>query len=187
MLLHEVLEKAAVSFLVFRDVLFQCRYRHRARVGDCEGNGNLSAQGEPFDVAVKFSREKESGLQCRVHEIMLFDRNENALETHDDLQSVGTSPAVRAQPSGHRTNEAAIAIKSLTIPSRAFQFGDRAAREAAEFGRSRVQFLSVIGAARLECGEPAAEAGELIRRELGNSFGDFFDLHGAQYSTARLG
>src|SRR5262249_24470237 len=120
MLLHEVLEKAAVSFLVFRDVLFQCRYRHRARVGDCEGNGNLSAQGDPFDVAVKFSREKESGLQCRVHEIMLFDRNENALETHDDLQSLGTSPAVRAQPSGHRKNEAAIAIKSLTIPSRAF-------------------------------------------------------------------
>jgi hypothetical protein len=32
----------------------------------------------------------------------------------------------------------------------------------------------VIGAARLECGEPAAEAGELIRRQLGR----------AQYSTA---
>lgn len=42
----------------------------------------------------------------------------------------------------------------------------------------------MIGAARLECGEPAAESGELIRRQLGNSFGDFFDFHVAQYSTA---
>src|SRR5262249_26767390 len=86
MLLHEVLEKAAASFLMFRDVLFQCRDRHSARVGDCEGSGNLTAQGEPFDVAVKSPRQKESGLQCRVHEIMLFDRNENGLETHDALQ-----------------------------------------------------------------------------------------------------
>jgi hypothetical protein len=42
----------------------------------------------------------------------------------------------------------------------------------------------VIGAARLERGEPAAEAGKLIRRQLGNGFGDFFDFHVAQYSTA---
>ena len=42
----------------------------------------------------------------------------------------------------------------------------------------------MIGAACLECGEPATEAGELIRRQLGNSFGDFFDFHVAQYSTA---
>jgi hypothetical protein len=34
----------------------------------------------------------------------------------------------------------------------------------------------VIGAACLECVEPAPEAGELIRRQLGNSFGDFFDF-----------
>jgi tetratricopeptide (TPR) repeat protein len=34
----------------------------------------------------------------------------------------------------------------------------------------------MVGAARLEYGEPAAESGELIRRQLGNSFGDFFDL-----------
>jgi hypothetical protein len=65
-----------------------------------------------------------------------------------------------------------------------FQFSKRAASEATEFSRSRVELLSVIGAARLECGEPAAEAGELIRRQLGNSFGDFFDFHVAQYSTA---
>ena len=65
-----------------------------------------------------------------------------------------------------------------------FQFGKRAAGEAAEFSRSRVELLRVIGTARFECGEPAAEAGELIRRQLGNSFGDFFDFHGAQYSTA---
>ena len=64
------------------------------------------------------------------------------------------------------------------------QFSKRAASEAAEFSRSRVQLLSVIGAACLECGEPAPEAGELIRRQLGNSFGDFFDFHVVQYSTA---
>ena len=82
---------------VWSNVLFQCRYRHSAHVAHCEESGNLNAQGEPFDVAVKFPREKESSLQCRVHEIMLFDRNENSLETHDDLQFVGTSLAVRAQ------------------------------------------------------------------------------------------
>src|SRR5262245_65813938 len=80
MLLHEVLEKAAASFLVFRDVLFKRRYRHSAHVAYCDDSRNLNAQGEPFDVAVKFPREKESGLQCRVREIILFDRNENGLE-----------------------------------------------------------------------------------------------------------
>ena len=35
----------------------------------------------------------------------------------------------------------------------------------------------MVVAARFECGEPAAEAGELIRRQLGNGFGDFFDFH----------
>jgi Plasmid pRiA4b ORF-3-like protein len=42
----------------------------------------------------------------------------------------------------------------------------------------------VVSATHLERGEPAAEAGKLIRRQLGHSFGDFFDLHVAQYSTA---
>jgi len=40
----------------------------------------------------------------------------------------------------------------------------------------------VVGAARLEGGEPAAEAGELIWRQLGNSFGDLFDFHAPQYN-----
>jgi len=31
--------------------------------------------------------------------------------------------------------------------------------------------------------EPTAEAGELIRRQLGDGFGDLFDFHAAQYST----
>src|SRR5262245_29420299 len=53
------------------------RYAH---VAYCDDSRNLNAQGEPFDVAVKFPREKESGLQCRVREIILFDRNENGLE-----------------------------------------------------------------------------------------------------------
>jgi len=42
----------------------------------------------------------------------------------------------------------------------------------------------VVGAARLECGEPAAESGELIRRQLGNSFGNFFNFHGAQLTSS---
>ena len=41
----------------------------------------------------------------------------------------------------------------------------------------------MIGTARLECSEPAAEAGELIWRQVGDSFGDFFNFHVAQYST----
>ena len=65
-----------------------------------------------------------------------------------------------------------------------FQFSKRAAGEATKFGRSGVEFLSVVGAARLECDEPAAEAGELIGRQLGDNFGDFFDFNVAQYSTA---
>ena len=42
----------------------------------------------------------------------------------------------------------------------------------------------MVGAARLECGEPAAESGELIRRQLGNSFGNFFNFHGAQLTSS---
>ena len=65
-----------------------------------------------------------------------------------------------------------------------FQFSKRAAGEAAKFGRSRVELLGMVGAARLECSEPAAETGELLRRQLGNGFGDFFDFHVAEYTTA---
>src|SRR5262252_3967386 len=72
----------------------------------------------------------------------------------------------------------------LTVTSRAFQFSKRATGKATKFGRRGVELLGVVGAARLECDEPAAEAGELIRRQLGDNFGDFFDFHRAQYSTA---
>jgi len=64
-----------------------------------------------------------------------------------------------------------------------FQLSKRAACEAAKFGRSGVELLGMVGAARLECVEPATEAGELIRRQLGDGFGDLFDFHEAQYST----
>src|SRR5262249_53222908 len=37
----------------------------------------------------------ERGLQCRVHEIMLLDRNENGLETHGDLLAISHSCARR--------------------------------------------------------------------------------------------
>jgi hypothetical protein len=46
------------------------------------------------------------------------------------------------------------------------------AGEAAEFTRSGVHLPGVIGATHLKCGEPAAEAGELIWRQVGRSFGD---------------
>ena len=66
-----------------------------------------------------------------------------------------------------------------------FQFRKRAAGEATKFGSSGVELLGVVRAVCLECGEPAGESGELIRRQLGNNFGDFFDFDGAQYSTGR--
>ena len=46
------------------------------------------------------------------------------------------------------------------------------------------ELLGVVGPTRLKCSEPAAEAGELVRRQPDNSFGDFFDFHAAQYSIA---
>ena|SRR6516165_844682 len=64
-----------------------------------------------------------------------------------------------------------------------FQFSKRAAGKATKFGRSGVKLFGVVDAARLECDEPTAESGELIRRQLGDSFGDFFDFHGAHLST----
>src|SRR5262249_42734043 len=69
MRLHEALEEAAASLLVFRDVVLQCWYRHGGYVAHRERGGELNAQGEPFDVAVEFAREQERGLQCRVHAI----------------------------------------------------------------------------------------------------------------------
>ena len=67
-----------------------------------------------------------------------------------------------------------------------FQFSERAAGKATKFGRSGVELLCMVGAARLECGEPAAKSDELIRRQLGNNFGDFFDFHGAQLTSSNL-
>src|SRR5262245_2570280 len=95
MRLHEALEQAAAALFIFRDVLLQCRDRHGADVADCEHRGELDAQGEAFDVAVEFARKQERGLQCRVHEIMLLDRNENGLETHGDLLAISHSCARR--------------------------------------------------------------------------------------------
>src|SRR5262249_3048698 len=95
--LHEVLEKAAALFLIFRDVLLQCRDRHGADVAHGEGGGELDAQGESFDVAVEFAREQKRGLQCRIHEIMLLDRHQNGLETHGNLPFARTSLPARAQ------------------------------------------------------------------------------------------
>jgi hypothetical protein len=43
----------------------------------------------------------------------------------------------------------------------------------------------VVGTASFECAKPTAETGELIRRQLGDSFSDFFDFHATHY--IRLG
>ena len=68
----------------------------------------------------------------------------------------------------------------LRAPS---QFGKRAPGETAELRRRGVEFVGMVGAARLECAEPAAEAREFIRRQFGDGFGDFFDFHDAEYSA----
>jgi hypothetical protein len=68
-----------------------------------------------------------------------------------------------------------------------FQLCKRAAGQSAKFSRGGVEFRRMVGAACLERDEPAAEAGELIRRQLGHSFGDFFHCHVTQYSTAGSG
>jgi len=78
---------------MFCDFALQCGYRHRAYIAYCEDGGGLKAQSEPFDVTVKLPRKKNSGLQCRSHEIMSFDRKENGLETHGGHQSEYASPA----------------------------------------------------------------------------------------------
>ena len=64
-----------------------------------------------------------------------------------------------------------------------FQFGQRAAGKAAKFGRGGFELLGVVSAACLECREPAAEAGELIRRQLGDGQ-RFLRLSCGEYSTA---
>jgi len=79
-----------------------------------------------------------------------------------------------------------IGFRTLRFLRTPLQFSKCAAGKAAELGRSRVKLLGVIGAARIECGEPTAETRELIRRQFGNSFGDFFDFHVPQYSTRGL-
>ena len=63
-----------------------------------------------------------------------------------------------------------------------FEFSKRPTGEAAELCRRGVKYLDVVGAVRLECGEPAAEARELVRRQLGNCFGDFLYFHVPQCS-----
>src|SRR5271157_3471594 len=54
----------------------------------------------------------------------------------------------------------------------------------------RISLVSTVGFAILqeEASSPrsSGRAGELIRRQLGNSFGDFFDFHVVQYSTAEV-
>src|SRR5438445_10955504 len=96
MILHEFLEKGSAPLLVFRDFLSRWRYRHSAYVAHCKGSGDINSQGKPFDVAVKFPREEQRSLQCRIHEVMLLGRNENGLKAHGDLQSERTSLSVRA-------------------------------------------------------------------------------------------
>jgi len=75
---------------------------------------------------------------------------------------------------------ARLGLAVLRAPS---QFGKRAPSETTELRRRGVELLGLIAAARLERGEPAAKAREFIRRQLADSFGDFFDFHMAEHST----
>jgi hypothetical protein len=68
-----------------------------------------------------------------------------------------------------------------------FQFSKRAAGEATKFGRSGVELLGVVGAARLECGEPAAESGGLIRRSLATTSAISSTFMGRSIAPAGLG
>ena len=70
-------------------------------------------------------------------------------------------------------------LSCLRLLGALFQFGKRAAGKAAKLGRSGVEFFGVVGAARLECSEPATKARELIWRQFGDSFGDLFNFHAA--------
>ena len=76
---------------------------------------------------------------------------------------------------------------SLRIPRAPFKFGKCATSEPAELSRGGVEFLRMISAARLECGEPSAKPSELIRRQRGNSFGYFFYSHLGSIALQRLG
>src|ERR1700733_13642512 len=58
-----------------------------------------------------------------------------------------------------------------------FQFSERTAGKTAKLDCGGVELFGVVGAAGLECGEPATKARELIWRQLDDSFGDFFDFH----------
>src|SRR5262249_57583239 len=92
MVLHEVLEQAPAPFLMFRDILLQCR-RQSAYLAYREDSRDRDSQSEPFDVAVKLQSEKDCGLQCRVREIMLLDWSENRLETHGEMHLCGSGGA----------------------------------------------------------------------------------------------
>ena len=97
MLLHEVLEKAPCTLCIFRNVVLQLGYRHGAHIGHCVGGRERYTQREPFDVTIKLAREKERGLQCRCHKIMLFNGNKNCSELHgvfpSDLRLNQLSPS----------------------------------------------------------------------------------------------
>jgi hypothetical protein len=69
--------------------------------------------------------------------------------------------------------------KSSRLLCAPFPFGNRAGSEPAEFGGIGVELLGMIGAPRLECGEPAAEAGGSLATASAIS-----STFMAQYSTA---
>lgn len=109
---------------------------------------------------------------------------EGRLGALEDLTRIGADWTKHIRHIGVVAHQAVLrGSRFLRAP---LEISKRATGEATEFSRSGVEFLGVISAARLECGEPPAETGELIRWQLGNSFGDFFDLHVAQYSIERL-
>jgi hypothetical protein len=57
---------------------------------------------------------------------------------------------------------------------------------ATKFGRGGIELLGMVWAIRFECGEPPAEAGELVRGQFGDSFGYLFDFHASQGSPSSV-
>jgi hypothetical protein len=79
----------------------------------------------------------------------------------EDLTRIGADRTKHIRHIGVVAHQAVLrGSRFLRAP---LQISKRATSEATEFSRSGVEFLGVISAARLECGEPPAETGELIR------------------------
>ena len=109
--------------------------------------------------------------RLRVREVCTAERQAGAGES---VAPTDVVPEAAVKPSPHlNTGDA----RSSGFLRALFQFSERTAGKTAKLDCGGVELFGVVGAAGLECGEPAAKARELIWRQLDDSFGDFFDFH----------